>query len=516
MSISTSITTSDTTPISVVVSTSTSFDSSVTELAQHILKESPSSEEIVHKIDTMKHLNSNTRLKLIHAVLEEVHFDTLKGNQFSSIIRMGKISASVKKVIEHFQKECDLENLEKMNQAIQKHDSALLKKLLESLPQEERRRLINTPSTKKMIAPLFQCIHSKDVECLKVLLRAQANPYHIDVTTRSNFFHLASTLDALEVLETFLENVEFRTCEYLLNAIDASGHTPLEHAVLHKNTKAESILKNFKLKIESLHKLNLLQHAFGVQIVSNGKPLVVGDQERFMHKAIYKDLQMPGMQAKCFSSYTQEQYLEFMDAFENCALQKESNTEIAKRIRSGKLTIMNCGWEGHVIDLVFRDGYLVICNRGQGAGIKGTFHALKIDLSQVTPEVLLQIDWQEHQPFDKAKAFFYGTLPQELSSTEDAYCRAIKSIEPKFSKVGTCGYAAGKAALRASLALLSGSPLRALIDSKAWATHHRESVLKDFEKNSSFLTESAKKTIVAVARGRLSGRKKFIKRLQTT
>jgi len=444
--------------------------------------------------------------------------------------------------------------------AIKEGHSDLLGSYLRSLSEEDARKMVNTPD-KKGNLPLLQCLifANKNPEIMKLLCKAGAD-YRATNANGQNFVHMAVREGHFELLESFLNEVSPEERAALVNARDKKGNTPLfeccnaktkgtecmklllkagadplvlnkegdspYHAALyHRKDELARLLLQKEPRVEGLVIPNFLGHVFGfnLQPTFKGEKISNGSHAFLMHKEIADDLQKEGVRAKSFSDCSSNQYEELVSAFVKSAVKEPTSEEIAQTvadIQAGKLMVISSGWKGHAITHVFKNGYLVTCNRGNGAGEKGTFFAHKIDPSQMTVEVLRKLVKKEFSQKD-GLVFYYDTLPNLLKATKDEVCGKIQEVSPKLSKSGVCGYAAGKAALRAALALSTGNPQLAKTMSKSWATGHRERTLARFQRTPSPLEETVrdeifKKQIKRRLDWRASGKKLSTLRIPST
>lgn len=149
-----------------------------------------------------------------------------------------------------------------------------------------------------------------------------------------------------------------------------------------------------------------------------------------------------------------EQFQSMAAAFTRAVNQEEGVAERVKAIQDGELTFFTSGWENHEITLVFVDGYMAICNRGQGSVGYSNIEVFKIDPRQMTEELLLEIFNHKFAPMKEGADFVYHKLPEKLGGTKDDLCRSFISIANKVQKAGYCSFASPVAALRFALGML--------------------------------------------------------------
>lgn len=161
---------------------------------------------------------------------------------------------------------------------------------------------------------------------------------------------------------------------------------------------------------------------------------------------------------KEFSSHIQEsEKRDLIRAFQVAASERFEDPAL---VQSGTLTIFPVGYDGHAIHLVFCNGYMAICNRGNGALAKETIKVFKIDPSLFTQDILETIDVIRTGKKEKAIAYYYQTLPSLLSPrsdkkpVQDKICKQLGTLSPKIQKIGNCAFAQAKTSARIGAALL--------------------------------------------------------------
>ncbi len=441
--------------------------------------------------------------------------------------------------------------------AIEHNRPAMLKAFLErcSNPEKGGSRhlgefLVNAP-TEDELSPLLQCAISGNLECMELLLKNGA-----DLTDRNakgaNFLYLAVKYEQIELLEKFLTTMPAKDIANLINQGNFDGNTPLHECANTGNLRCLNLLIDAGADLMALNKDNrdvytlslkyqhldftkalyqrepklkgffvlyILTHVFGIEprvtFKKEDKKSSIkidnGFYAKLMHEQILQILNRPFVQKELEANHSPQAYKELVVAFSKACIRTPSVDELAEDIRSGKLVVIPTGWSQHCIDLVFRDGYLVICNRGEGSdnefGESRTLFARKIALDQITGDLIQSIFDKKNVSLKIGEKFFYQELPNLLDAQEDAFCRDLYRIAPKDSKAGVCTYAAGKAAIRVALALIIKKPTIAKNLSKKWATWHRYHTLALFEKTLSPLTVSSSIGIIETARERLKKRR---------
>lgn len=129
--------------------------------------------------------------------------------------------------------------------------------------------------------------------------------------------------------------------------------------------------------------------------------------------------------------------------------------EIAKRIQQGELVVLRSGWKGHEVDVVFYQGYMVICNRGEGAKGDGDvcfLKAFKVNLKSVTPDLIQKIQTTPSLAKKDSREFL-KQLPIALSAKEDDVTMFMDNISMKQQKDGFCPYNSAEASLLAITSL---------------------------------------------------------------
>lgn len=159
----------------------------------------------------------------------------------------------------------------------------------------------------------------------------------------------------------------------------------------------------------------------------------------------------------------------------------------SQKIQEGCLTFIHTGWKNHAIYLVFCDGYLVLCNRGQTPRGVPTIYAFKIDPSKFTEEIYKC--FLHHEKADPLEAipFFYSTLPDLLHGKKDPFCLELETLSNRRQKIRNCPFTI-KAALRIGAAFLlrrRGVAVRDCLAqardfSKQWSTFFRVDTLNRY------------------------------------
>jgi ankyrin repeat protein len=382
-------------------------------------------------------------------------------------------------------------------------------------------------SNSKGRTPLLSCAFAKKgIDTMNFLLDLGANPFHAD-TLANNFIHHAVLEGQVDLLTAFIQRlssscIDKYRCKNLINArndkgmtpvflcsttngpgclnvllengatlfvIDRRGGNPYLNALEHgEDLSARSILEK-EPRFAGMAAATVMGHVFGFDVPRTRLPGILGKSISlqgssgiFMHKLILTDLEQPFTRETFFANVTDSKYAQLLVAFTRSCMKNPPAEELAEIIRKGELAIVLTGWKGHGITLVFRNGYMIICNRGDGCldgrGSSRTFVARKIALDQVTPDLMETIFDTDSRSKEEGIQFFYETLSGKLQGKRDPFCRSIEGIKPKYSKAEVCAYSSAKAALRASLALLAGKLAdleeSAKQPSKQWSTHHRK------------------------------------------
>jgi len=432
-------------------------------------------------------------------------------------------------------------------------NAKILELFLKNLPRQERLRVVNATNAEGE-SPLFYCRFPEARQCINLLVDAGADLLQTD-SDQNNFLHYAAKHSCPRALEAFLERLSKDTSlseearKNVLNAPNEDGDTPLivsvktgskkclEHllnakadpfifdqqgkflywlAINESHLSIAQILAKREPKLKGTFALIKLANAFGLE----PEPLLAGKKVPFPGSTPYMEqnhvlatLKEVPIRKKILSHCNEEQYEELLQAF-TLAAENFPFKKIVQKIRQGELVIVSVGWEVHALSLVFRDGYLVICNRGEGCddehGVDRTFFAHKISLGQVTEKFLEQCFATNNAPVEEASKFYYGELLQELHAKQDTFCKTIQTISPKPIDADICSFAAAKAALRAALVLLTKDPKMARDASKAWATKQREWALDLFRKTPSPFDRVFLEEVGAAQAKRLEQRKKTL------
>lgn len=132
--------------------------------------------------------------------------------------------------------------------------------------------------------------------------------------------------------------------------------------------------------------------------------------------------------------------------------------QIAAKVQRKELTIVEAGWNRHAVSLCFFDGYMAICNRGEGSDVYSSIEVFQIDSSLVTQEIIQEITGYGRAQSDVAQSYFYEVLPKKLNGGEigeDLFSLEFEEIANQAQKAGNCSVASVVAALRFALGVLT-------------------------------------------------------------
>jgi len=455
------------------------------------------------------------------------------------------VQANQSIILEHF--------LERSMQAEKGGNKFLCENLLNESTQDELFPFCeNLPdeSIQDEMSPLLHCAASGSIPCMRLLLQNGADPLKKTVNGE-NFLHIAAKNGHAEIIEDFLKTVPDKIKLRLINQRNYKEETPLflccrsghlkcldplvqagaELMTLNKKQQnpytlalkdghqdVACALRKKAPELEGFFSLSIFTHVFGIEptvTLKESNQTITIDQGSFaplMHQQFLQLLQQTFVRKDLRSMRMEPALTELVPAFSKTCISQPSAEELAHDVRQGKLVVLPCGWNRHCIDLVFRDGYLVICNRGEGSpedasGRSLTFVARKIALSAISVDLMQQILEKKNLSSEEGKNFFYEELPLLLSGEEDAFCQDLHTIAPKDSKAEVCTYAAGKAALRAALALITKNPYIARILTKKWATMERQRALALLKKTPSPLTQGSLTALTNIAKTLLKKRR---------
>ncbi len=422
-----------------------------------------------------------------------------------------------------------------------------MESFLKNIPKETAKELMNAVDDKGL-SPLLCCASPDAEECMNVLLNAGADPLQTN-SEKKTYLHLIVKKGYPKLLKSFLRQISKLPPDLytkVLNAQDSKGSTPLAVCCsvskkrcleLLLEAQADTLIPDFsgdfiytlamskdktqtartlaqkEPKLKGAYALLRLANAFGLEPEPKiaGKKLgFPGSSSPLEQRHVFATLKEPLIRSKILACCDNEQYRELLEAFNPSTT--SSHEDVVKRIRQGKLVIVTAGWEEHAIMLVFHDGYLVICNRGEGCSDEHdqdrTFFAHRISLDQVTEELFKKSEDLDNAKVKDAMKFYYGELLRKLEARQDNFCKKIQAISPKPIYAGICAFAAPKSALRASLALLTKDPEVARDASKAWATKQREQALDVFQKTPTPFDETYFNKLAAAQTQRLDLRKR--------
>ncbi len=424
----------------------------------------------------------------------------------------------------------------------------LIASFLKAIPEKTAKELANTVNGIGL-SPLLYCLFPKAGKCMNLLLNAGADPLQTN-PEKATYLHLIARMGYPKLLKSFLKRISKLPPDLyakVLNAQDVEGDTALSFSCLFNKkrclelllkahadplipdssgdfiytaaltkgkTQITRILARKEPKLKGAYALLRVANAFGLEpepLVAGKKLPFPGSSNHLEQRFVLSTLKEPLIRSKILSCCDNEQYRELLEGFTQADL-RTSHADVVKRIRQGKLVIVPAGWEDHAIRLVFHNGYLVICNRGEGCsdehGNDRTFFAHRISLDQVTEELFEKsLDLSDANVKDAMK-FYYGELLRKLEVRQDDFCKKIQAISPKPIYADICAFAAPKSALRASLALLTKDPEVARDASKAWATKQREQALDVFQKTPTPFDEDYRQEFIAAQSKRLDLRKR--------
>lgn len=154
-------------------------------------------------------------------------------------------------------------------------------------------------------------------------------------------------------------------------------------------------------------------------------------------------------------SYYKEEMIEALEL-------PRTEENVVSSVRSGALTILPCGFKGHTIYLVFGNGYMAICNGGEGRPLdKNTIDVYKID-----PEFFTEYEYQSLNEImkddsDNFRTYIYELLPGALApnghveGVKDAICTQLEQLSLTKQIVGNCAYDSGEKAITVAPALMT-------------------------------------------------------------
>ncbi len=446
-------------------------------------------------------------------------------------------------------------NLEKQNffhlAVLGKH-SKLFASFLKKISMKAAKELANGVD-KDGDTPLLYCAFQEGMPYMNLLLQAGADPLQTGSDKRTFLHKLVQNSEA-SVLKAFLRRVSkdrtLSKADYrkLLNAQDKNGDTALLYCIYYNtehclrlllNAKADPFIYNHsggfvygealndglestaqylaakEPKLQGTVALVRLGNTFGKELDAplKGKKMIFpGSLPHHELGLVLTSLRDPEIRKKILFHCDQGQYEELLQAFAIHPSKKSPLKKVVETIRQGKLVVFLVGWEEHGFSLVFRDGYLVICNRGEGSddddGNDRMFVARKISIDKVSEEFLQECLDKGDVSAKEGMKFFYDEMLKTLQAQEDNFCKQLCTITPKGSYANVCAYVASKAALRAALALLTKDVEMARLASKAWSTKQREFVLDVFKKTPSPFKETFYVKTLARMTKRLEKRKK--------
>lgn len=390
-----------------------------------------------------------------------------------------------------------------------------LSEFLQMLPKTELLALLNTQDQEGLTPCMLAALHDNPNVINQLL------PYvpHIQPCDKKGYNFLTYLVigNHPEILSTFLQQLPSSLRHQFVNQKDRQGFTPLMHAIALMQTKIVSILlketydrftcNNAKISpyefalyvpnknpeiIDMLERDPLLTvpftvkkfvHIFSVKPIADFDPqFFSGSFTKLMGENFHRLLVQEDVRNCLHSLIGVPNYETILRAF---ALYSAIPSDLDKQvheIQSGKsLVVLDVSWYEHTLNLVFCNGYMVLCNRGEKSAHLPSLFVRKINPLLFKKEHLETIISLSNQSRDIGEPYLYQKLPKELDAFEDCFCLGILEILPKNSRVGNCAYSAIKASFRAAVALLTSNLEMAKSSAKIVSTFHRRFILEELK-----------------------------------
>ncbi len=132
----------------------------------------------------------------------------------------------------------------------------------------------------------------------------------------------------------------------------------------------------------------------------------------------------------------------------------------ADAINQGKLVILRAHWLEHAITLVFCNGYLAICNRGDGAEGSSSVKFFRINGPIHWEDVYRICTTRAQRSTRRGTDYFYNELPSKLCASQKPndlrHCKKLgNAMHSSWQTVGNCPYTSAAGALKAAMCLVT-------------------------------------------------------------
>ncbi len=117
-----------------------------------------------------------------------------------------------------------------------------------------------------------------------------------------------------------------------------------------------------------------------------------------------------------------------------------------------KISFFNTGWKNHAVSLVFYQGYLFICNRGNRGYLNKPILVYKINSDKIDATIMDKIYSNKGLDVEAGSDFIYRVLPESLEGEKDAFCERLEqAASHQTQKIGNCGWVQPKLAVIVAL-----------------------------------------------------------------
>jgi hypothetical protein len=320
-------------------------------------------------------------------------------------------------------------------------------------------------------SPVFRAIYEQNLDLLKLLVKKGTAINHINDFEKTPLSAAICRRNP-EIIKFLLENsaktdhpVEFtgRTCMHLAYMTNQ----PIEHMSESEELECREI--NHRISLANIWTL------YGQTLFRNKRIRIEGGVSGIEQiQQLFSDF---------LQIYGKTPSFDLVNALfnEHTIPQRMDPQECMRRFKAGETLILNSGYSGHRISIIYHQDYLLLLNRGENAEQFPIF-VQKIDRTKAH---LTEKHWkkllQATSPSFAAKKFFYKTLPAlsgKIKDTNDPIANFLHNFFQNDQSVGNCWIVSPKLIPLALLLLTELIPLNEPIQGppliKSYLHHRRQ------------------------------------------